>query len=193
MPQLPSDSGAASLVNACRGGDAEAFAELFTRYYDRVYSFAMSFTGDAALAADVAQEVFLKVLSHVEQLRRDGDFTNWLYRIVANTCIDNHRKTRRLVSLAEVQDEEFAEPARQEGDVARRQLTAQLHQAVSQLTPRLRLPLLLRYESGLSYQEIAQVLEIPIGTVASRLRRAQRSLERALCRVGAGGRREDPC
>jgi RNA polymerase sigma-70 factor (ECF subfamily) len=175
----------------CGGIDPAAFTDLVTRHYDRVYSFAASFTGDAAAAADVTQEVFLKALSRGEQFRRDGDVTSWLYRIAANTCVDNHRKQRRLVPLGEVEEEPaFVVPASQESEAARQQAAAHLRAAVGQLAPRLRAPLLLRYVSGLGYEEIGRVLDIPAGTVASRLCRALRRLERLLapCEQTKGGR-----
>lgn len=193
MQRHLTDSTARSLVDACRRGDATAFSELFIRYYDQVHSLATSFTGDPGLAADITQEVFLKLLNRVEQLRSDGDFKSWLYRIVANTCIDNHRRSRRFVSLAEVEDERaLVQPARQEQDACQRQRRVQLGAAVAELPPRLRLPLVLRYVSGLSYEEIGRVLDIPSGTVASRLCRAQRQLERSLAHLRGVGR-EDRC
>jgi RNA polymerase sigma-70 factor (ECF subfamily) len=184
----------AGLLDACRGGDPEAFAQLFSRHYDAVYALAASFTGDAALADDIAQQVFLKLLGRADRLPRDGDFTPWLYRVVANACVDNHRRVRRFVALEEVQGgPSFIAAPRQEEDLARRQLAVELRNALAALRPRLRLPLLLRYVSGLGYEEISRVLEIPVGTVASRLRRAQQRLRRALEHVQGCAKGDDPC
>ena len=185
-----SESGKDSLLDACRRGDPEAFATLFVDYYDRVFSFAARFSGDPTLAADVTQEVFLKLLKRVEQFRGEADFKSWLYRIVLNTCIDNHRKAQRWVPLDDVDASTMTLAPQQESEAARRQAAARVRKAVSTLSPRLRAPLLLRYVSGLTYEEIGRVLGLPCGTVASRLCRAQRCLEREVLtlRTGRSGR-----
>jgi RNA polymerase sigma-70 factor (ECF subfamily) len=150
MRQDLEDSPRAAPADASGDADAAMLAELCSRHYDQVFSFAVSFTGDASLAADVTQDVFVKVMKHIEDVRGANDVRSWLFRVAANLCIDDHRRRRRrLVALSDVADDPtFVQPPRQEGHAARRQATAQLRAAVSQLPARLRAPLLLRHVVG---------------------------------------------
>src|SRR5437870_2645166 len=87
-----------TVIQACRQGDRAAFRLLYERYKDTVFSMALySLSGDRASAEDVTQEVFLKVFTRISQFRGNSGFETWLYRLVANTCVDEHRRRRRLV------------------------------------------------------------------------------------------------
>src|SRR5205085_10594779 len=89
-------------IAACQRGDREALRVLFEEYKDRVYSIAIySMAGDEMAAADITQQVFLKLMTRIKQFRGDSEFTTWLYRLVINTCHDEHRKRRRFVSLTD--------------------------------------------------------------------------------------------
>ena len=167
------------LLERCRRGDTGAHSELFERYHDHVYNLGLHFSGDEATAADVTQDVFLKLLDRIRQFRRDAELTTWLYRIVLNTFLDHRRRRRPSLSLEETEAETaFAAP--QERDAERDQIQRLVRQATAQLSPRLRAPLVLRYSAGLSYEEIAEVLDVSPGTVASRLSRAHAKLARKL-------------
>ena len=89
-----------NVLAACQRGDREAFHVLFEKYKDKVYSTALYFSGNEATARDVSQEVFLKLFTRIGQFRGDANFSTWLYRMVANACVDQQRKVRRLVPLA---------------------------------------------------------------------------------------------
>jgi RNA polymerase sigma-70 factor, ECF subfamily len=163
----------AELVQACGRGDRAAFGRLFEASKDQVYSLALRLTGNASEAADVTQEVFLKLLTRLPQFRSEALFSTWLHRIVVNTFLDRRRTVRRLVPLTDALEPSDPGTERE----ARRAETAGLvARAVAGLDPALRLPVVLRFVSGLSYEEIAAVLELPMGTVASRLSRALRAL-----------------
>src|SRR5499427_9981604 len=89
-------------IAACQRGDRAALRVLFEVYKDRVYSIAIySLSGDEMGAADVTQQVFLKLMTRINQFRGDSEFATWLYRLVINTCHDEYRKRRRFVSLAD--------------------------------------------------------------------------------------------
>jgi RNA polymerase sigma-70 factor (ECF subfamily) len=169
------------LLEACQQGDREALRALFEAYKDRVFSLALRFTGEEAAAKDVVQEVFLKLFSRIGQFRREAHFGTWLFRLVANACIDERRRRRRFLPLTAAS---VAQPVAalgpQERGLERQQERAAVHRAVSQLSPKLRLPILLRYLEDLSYEEIAAVLGCTKGTVASRLNRGHRELARRL-------------
>src|SRR4030095_6339028 len=90
----------AGVIESCRQGDREALRVVFEAYSDKVYSLALCFlNGDAAAAKDLTQEVFVKLMTRLEQVRGDAAVTTRLYRVVANTCLDERRKRRRWFSL----------------------------------------------------------------------------------------------
>ena len=180
--QLPvKESTDSRTIVACQRGDREALHVLFEDYKDRVYSIAIySLGGDEMAAADVTQQVFLKLITRIGQFRGDSEFATWLYRLVVNTCHDEHRKQKRFVSLADsfVQTRAGGESPR--ARYARKELAARVQSAVAEQKPKLRWPILLKYVEGLSYEEIAKVLNCSKGTVASRLNRAHKALAKQL-------------
>src|SRR5579862_2743703 len=87
------------LVEGCRRGEAEAFRALFERHKDKVYSIALRYSGDPAVAQDIAQETFLKLFVGLKSFRGESEFTSWLYRLAVNSCLDQKRRNRRLLPL----------------------------------------------------------------------------------------------
>ena len=170
------------VIEACREGDREAFRLLFEAYKDKVFSIAVySFGGDEAAASDVSQQIFLKLMTAIGQFRGDSAFTTWLYRLVVNACIDERRKRRRFLPFGESVPMSKIEDRRpQEKRFARLEVADSVQAAIKELTPKLRMPILLKYVEGLSYEEIATVMGCSKGTVASRLNRGHRSLARKL-------------
>jgi RNA polymerase sigma-70 factor (ECF subfamily) len=165
------------LITACQEGDREAFRLLFETHKDRVYSIALHFSGNEATAHDIAQQVFLKLLTQIQQFHFQAEFTTWLYRLVANACFDEQRRGRRFIPFGEATEVQTLQtPENVEAAYARVELSTTVRAAISTLKPKLRLPLLLKYLEGLSYEEIAQVLDCSPGTVASRLNRGHKAL-----------------
>ena len=168
------------LVAACRRGEREAFRALFETYKDRVYSIALRFAGEPSLAMDIAQDTFVKLFSSIRDFRGDSGLETWIYRLVVNSCLDHRRKTWRLIPLGE----EMSASLRASGDSLREVLAEEVNgrvrSAVDKLPPDLRIAVVLRYTEGLSYEQIAEVLGCAAGTVASRLNRAHKALERRL-------------
>src|SRR5438128_1547868 len=141
----------ADLIEACQEGNRAAFRQLFEAYRARVYSTARHILGSDAAAKDVTQQVFLTAWRHLDRFRSEGEFGPWLYRVAVNSCLNERRRLRRFV------DTEPREPsacAEQEDAVLARQIQA----ALGRLSPKLRVPLVLRHIEGLSYDEIAEVL-----------------------------------
>jgi RNA polymerase sigma-70 factor (ECF subfamily) len=176
----------AELVARCRQPDVEdfeqAFEELFLRYRDRVYAIAYRIGGSAVDAMDIVQESFGLVFRKLDGFRNDSLFSTWLFRIVVNCSIDHRRRQRgRSLSIVEQGELEAEDPAsgpEQRAEV--RELGGHVQQAISMLSPKLRVVLALRYLEEMSYEDLAATLGISLGTVKSRLARAHLALERVL-------------
>jgi len=164
------------LIAACRAGDREALGRLFDMCRDRVYAVALGICGDRAAAADVSQEVFMKLLTRIAQFEGRASFTTWLYRLVVNTAVDHHRRSRRLAPLPET----LEDARRHDLEYERAERRQRVGRAVRALPEKLRTPLVLRHIEGLAYADIAKVLGVSMGTVASRLSRAHARLSRDL-------------
>jgi RNA polymerase sigma-70 factor, ECF subfamily len=172
----------ADVVDSCRLGDRDAFHALYLLYKDRVYSVALYFFhGDRAVAADVTQQVFLKLITSIGQFRGDAGFSTWLYRLIVNECMDAARgRKSKVVTSDRAHMEAFAVPGSQEEDYARTQMVSSVRSAISALPPKFRIAVLLRYFDELSYEEMAKALGCSMGTVASRLSRGHKMLAELL-------------
>ncbi|HWC99277.1 MAG TPA: sigma-70 family RNA polymerase sigma factor [Candidatus Sulfopaludibacter sp.] len=183
------ESAERDLVEACKRGDRDAFRTLFETYKNKVYSVALRFAGEEAAAMDIAQDTFVKLFSTIQSFRGDSGFQTWVYRMVVNSCLDQQRRTRRLIPLAD----ELMATLRASGDILtqmlREELGNRVRAAVEKLPPDLRIVIVLRYTEGLAYDQIAEVLGCSLGTVASRLNRAHKALERRLAGLSQGASR----
>jgi RNA polymerase sigma-70 factor (ECF subfamily) len=179
------------LVERCQSGrpDSDAFRELFDRYKDKVYSIALRYSGDPVVAQDIAQDTFLKLFAGIGAFRGQASFDSWLYRLVVNACFDEKRKTRRLTPLVDGFLDFFAAPGASALDeVLKAEMSAHVRSVVETLPPDQRMVIVLRYTEGLSYEEIAAILGCPAGTIASRLSRIHKVLERRLIRLSRGNK-----
>ena len=181
------------LVLRAKQGDQAAFEQLVADNQNKVYSLALRLIGDREEAADQAQEAFLKAWQGLNAFQGESSFSTWLYRLTANVCIDYlRRRNRRLgvESAVSLDDEEagWAEPADWEQDPHRKLEQSERGRALARGLERLpeyqRRPLVLRELSGLSYQEIAQALDLDLGTVKSRIARARLALRKILLEDG---------
>jgi RNA polymerase sigma-70 factor, ECF subfamily len=170
------------VIKACQQGDREAFRLLFEAYKDKVFSIAAySCGGDETSAGDVTQQVFLKLMTNISQFRGESQFTTWLYRMVANACIDEQRKRRRFLPFGDLPRGKEVELRRpQEQRYAKLELADSVSHAIAELKPKFRLAIVLRYIEDLSYEEMASILNCSKGTVASRLNRGHKELARRL-------------
>jgi RNA polymerase sigma-70 factor (ECF subfamily) len=173
-----------NVIEACQQGDRDAFQLLFETYKDKVFSLAVyTVGGDRAVADDVTQQIFLKLFTAIRQFRGDSEFTTWLYRLVVNACIDERRKRKRWLPWGETEIVAMKDPAErkpQEKQFARLEVAGAVQAAIAELKPKFRLPILLKYIEGLSYEEIAGVMGCSKGTVASRLNRGHSQLAKRL-------------
>lgn len=160
-------------VALARAGDENACAWLIERYRDRAVRLAAHVLRRPSEAEDVAQEAFLKAFHHLSAFRGDGRFYTWLYPIILRLCLDRKRLARwdtETPSQRAGEELEAADDGRLAEDTLNRLLVGQL---MDQLSPPLRAALVLRELEGLEYEEIARVLDIPVGRVRWRLNQAR--------------------
>ncbi len=179
----------AELVRRFKGGDRQAFARIVERYQDRVFTLALRWIGDRAIAEEVAQDVFLALYRNLHNFRGDAKLSTWIYRVVVNHCKNKRLyRSRRKVDRHESLDR----PRDDHDDGVRRQLPADqpgtdaatwrgeaerlVHDALQRLDEEPRRIIVLRDIQDLSYDEIGELLGLPRGTVKSRLHRARAQL-----------------
>src|ERR1700728_3993631 len=134
------------LIEGCRRGDPDAFRALFEKYKDMVYSVALRYSGDAAVAQDIAQDTFLKLFSAVGSFRGDSNFEAWLYRMVVNNCFDQKRRTRRLTPLLDgILDALRTPDISVLDEVLRSELSTHVRSVVDSLAAAQRMVVVLRY------------------------------------------------
>jgi RNA polymerase sigma-70 factor (ECF subfamily) len=183
----------ADVVALAQNGREAAYRELVRRYERPVFSLVFRMVRDRETAEDLAQDTFVKVLNNVERYRPEFKFSSWLFKIANNVAIDHLRKrqldtistdgSRHATTASEVEATSFdvVEP----GQNALEQLTSQelgtaIERAVGRLRPMYRSCILLRHVEGRSYEEIAQTLDLPLGTVKTYIHRARHELRKEL-------------
>ena len=172
------------LVARCREGNDEAWKELVDRFGPRVYAIAYHFTMKREDAEELSQEIFLKVFENLH--RYDGGFplVAWILSVSRNLCIDRYRRRKREKSFRFVSDEAVTSLLKSEDDPAtmalKKERTKLLFSALSEIPEDLAEILVLRDLNGLAYEEIGKALDLPDGTVKSRLFRARAEVARKI-------------
>ncbi len=188
----PSDSSLdldSSLVERCLKGEEAAWEELVKTHTRRVYALCYRFTGSDSQSQELSQEVFLRIFRTLKSFRAgEGSLTTWLTKLTRNLLVDHYRRTRqdRMTDSIEDQlpvlEETQALSARTDGMLAGREASEALQAALQRLSPELRETVILRDLEEMEYREIARVLNVPEGTVKSRLNRGRAELARILRR-----------
>lgn len=176
------------LIADCLRGNTNAFGELVLRYQDRLYNSVYRLVGRAEDAQDVVQEAFLNAYQSLRSFKGDSLFFTWLYRIAVNTAISLKRKQRSVLSFDACRngDENTMDPpdlSEESGPgqaLERTEEEQRLQSALNRLSPEHRIVLILKEIEGQKYEDIAEVLQVPIGTVRSRLHRARSELREIL-------------
>lgn len=179
------------LVQAAQNGDPDAFTQLVRRHEDAVFNMSFRMLSHREDARDLAQEVFLTVHGRLPEFRGESQFRTWLFRVVVNRCRDElrRRKTVKHTRPATL-DPESPTPSRDpspEAHARGRELEQIVESCMEQLPEELREMLVLRDVQDLAYDEIAQVADVPVGTVRSRLSRARTQLAGLLAPILEGG------
>lgn len=188
QPEQPDRQTDLQLVRKVRNGDRAAFDLLVVKYQSRVASIISRYVYDSQEVLDLSQETFVKAYRAIDRFRGDSAFYTWLYRIAVNTAKNYlESRSRRPQGSADSAEAENYDDGRRLRDVAspermlqREQLQNELNNAIAALPEELRSAFLLREYDGLSYDDIAQILECPIGTVRSRIFRAREAVDRHL-------------
>lgn len=156
---------------------------LINAYSKAVYNIALNFFADRDIAADVTQDIFLKMYNNLEKFKEEKNFTAWLFTISRNYCIDYWRKNKKYLLNSQELDEKVSLPSpTPEDNVVRESEIRELRKKITQLEPELRVMLILRDIQDLSYREIAGKFSIPEGTVKSRINRARLKLAQSYVR-----------
>jgi len=182
------------LVQRAKQGDEESFAALVEQNQGRIYNLALRMTGNPDDALELSQEAFLNAWKGLGKFQGDSSFAAWLYRLTSNVCIDFLRREKRRNALSmtvSLDDEEEARQAELPDErysphveAERRERRETLRAGLASLSAEHRRVLILRELEGLSYGEIAQVLELEEGTVKSRIARARLALRNYLKKQG---------
>jgi RNA polymerase sigma-70 factor (ECF subfamily) len=188
----PSD---AELIERCLRKENAAWEALVVRYRRKVFHIAYKFTGRHAEAEDLMQEILLKVFKSLDKFNQDADFSTWLGSVARNYCIDHYRASKRekevlvddLVAFDLAVSTSGVNPQRALEDRDRRSF---LLRGLDMLPDKLREAVVLRDLQGLTYQEMAERLNLPEGTVKSRINRGREELSRLLLRAQQSARRE---
>ncbi len=187
----PSPSADLLLARRAAGGRPEAWEELLALYGERVYNLAFHFAGSAEDAEDLTQEIFLRLYRNLRSYRGDVPLAGWALRLSRNVCIDQYRRTRRERRAAALSEEVLARlPAGDDpqAEAQRRQQLRAVYRGLEEMPEDLAEVVLLRDLQGWSLEETAASLEVPVGTVKSRLHRARLELAgRVAATLGARG------
>ena len=183
----------ADVVALAQQGREPAYRELLRRYERPVFSLIFRMVRDRETAEDLAQETFIKVLNHIDRYRPEFKLSSWLFKIANNVAIDHLRKrTVDTISIdgsphaatrAEIEATSFDVESRGESaleEVESRELGSAIERAITRLRPEYRSCIMLRHVEGRSYEEIAAMLDLPLGTVKTYIHRARKELRDAL-------------
>ena len=170
------------LVERCRSGEEHAFQELVDRYKDLVFALIARTVIDRSRAEDLAQDVFLRIHRGLPYFRGEARLSTWIYRIVANVCLQDHARVAGTAPSVSLDDERGAQRTpsvsdRQFGDF---ELRDQLEKAIARLPANYRLLIAAHYLKGVQYEDLAEALQLPLGTVKTQLYRAKQQLRRLL-------------
>ena len=181
------------LVERCLKGEERAFEELLHKYRNSVYSICYRMVRNQTDAEDLAQDVFIRTFSVLDRYDPSYPFSSWLFRITSNLCIDFLRKAKGgMVSLDQpiegsegsIQRQLPSDTVKPDREMENKEMMAALEEAISSLPEHYRIIVILRHQEQMSYEEIADDLGIPLGTVKARIHRARNMIKEYFRRAG---------
>lgn len=180
------------LVVLCLQGKREAFEELVKRYERQIYSLAYRLTNNYHEAMDLTQEVFLHLYRVLDKFDGDRKFFPWMYRIATNVCYNalkkNPKETSSLETVIDFVSDEYSQP---EDQYESKESREAIYKAMAELSETYRIPIVLRYLEDLSYQQIADAMELPLTTIETRLYRGRIMLQKKLRKFTEGGAKSE--
>ena len=175
------------LIDKCKKGDINAFEELISGYEKKVFNIVYRITGDYNDAEDISQDVFIKVFKAIKNFKEQASFYTWLYRITINECMDKIKKKKKAIVYSldvpiETEGDEITREVKDERElpdekIERKELRSYIQAALNSISYEHRTMIILRDIQGFSYEEIAEMLKCPGGTVKSRISRARKVLK----------------
>ncbi len=163
----------AVVLKRCRVGDPEAWNMIIDAYSKQVFNIALNFIADRDMAADITQEIFIKLYHNLDKYRDEKSFSSWLFAVSRNHCIDFWRKNKKYRQALELDETISSDTMTPEEEAIRESQIQQLRKKILLLEPELRVFLIMRDILNFSYQEISEKFMVPQGTVKSRINRAR--------------------
>lgn len=160
-------------ISRCKRGESEAWEVIINSYSKPVYNIALNFIADRDVAADITQDIFLKLYHNIDKFKEEKNFSAWLFTLSRNYCIDYWRKNKRYLQCDALDEKMSADTPTPEQDAIRDAEIARLRKSIALLDPDLRIFLIMRDILNLTYQQIAGKFGVPEGTVKSRINRAR--------------------
>jgi RNA polymerase sigma-70 factor (ECF subfamily) len=168
------------LVERCRRGDEGAFQELVDRYKDLVFALIGRTAQDRSRAEDLAQDVFLRIHRGLPYFRGEARLSTWIYRIVANVCVQDQTKAAAAVAFEEARARDRVASGSTDRRFDDLELRDRLEKAIARLPPNYRFIVAAHYLEGIQYEDLAEALQLPLGTLKTQLYRAKQQLRRLL-------------
>jgi len=174
------------LIGRFQNGDEQAYIELVNRYRDRLMSFVYRFVNDEVVAEDIVQDTLVKLYTHKDYYRKIAKFSTWLYTIAGNLAKTELRKKKRrkVTNLSQMGTDDWEYDLPGDEDTAEKVhgqfVGEQIHKAIQSLPDHFREVIILRDIQELSYEEVSSIVEVPLGTVKSRINRARLQLQEML-------------
>jgi RNA polymerase sigma factor (sigma-70 family) len=171
-------------IQAILAGNKQAYAHIINKYKNQLYATILRMTRNPHDAQDLVQEAFVKVYHQLDKYEGKGSFSSWIYRVTINYCMDEFRKKRYKMKQVDIDEEALANPNHPEVIFLKKEEHRQLEKLIQTLPEDERLILLLRYVNELSYQEISELVEMPLTHVRNKLHRSKKKMRETVKHEG---------
>lgn len=172
------------VVRQCKKGDQKAWNMIVDRFSKSIFNIALNFSGNRDDAADITQDIFMKIYTNIDKFKEDRSFSSWIHKIAKNYCIDYWRKNRKNIMVLKIEENLCRDEQTPENEAVKEYDVINLRNKLLHLDADLRLLITLRDIQDLSYQEISENLDLPLGTVKSRINRARIKLAKLMMKNG---------
>lgn len=164
------------LIESVLAGNKQAYAHIINQYKNPLYALVLRMTRNPQTAQDLVQEIFIKVYEQLGKYDQKGSFSSWIYRVATNHCMDEFRKKSYQTKQVEIEDEQVVNYNHPEIVFLKKEKSRQLEKLIAMLPEDERLIILMRFVNELSYQEISELLTIPLSDVRNKLHRAKKKM-----------------